>query len=178
LSTEQTTAPATTPAPNSAALYDCRESEELHCSTEEEAIEEWVEFWQERDGDTAEVIAKHAPVDLCGYDRESINAEHFAKGIATRLLEEAIEAFDEDYGSPDGDSKIEDGAEEEARSAIHAALTKLYSRMTVWRCHQVSKRTLDAVEIEARMRAYRPDWFETEVPEADAAATTTTESTP
>lgn len=131
---------------NSAKFYDCRDSEQLSLGTEEEAVEEWLEFWMTPGVDVVALIAKQAPVTVRGYDPEVIDVDREAKSMAESLIERAIEYFDENFGNPDGDTEIAEGAEKVAEEAVRAALVTLYGNMHVWRCEEVSKRVLNATE--------------------------------
>jgi len=145
-----------------AEYYDCRESDTLTHQSAEEAVEDWLEFWTERDDDVSEVIREHAPCEITAYQTQVIG-ENWVKGLAESLLEHAEERLVENFGDP-SDYDKECIAPEDLKACLPAmieAVRQVASRFQVRRCEPVATRTLTAEQVETMMREFNPHWFET-----------------
>ena len=149
---------------DSATYYECGESETLTHESPEEALEAFVESWQEPGLDTMRLISERAPVTVLAYRRDVVSQTEITQ-IATYLLEHAAEHFSENWGDPDGD---DDGLDAKARDAaleaMRAAVNLFYSFGRGWSCSKVGERTYSGEELEEMMREYNPDWFKATTP--------------
>lgn len=140
--------------------YDCKESDTLTHRSAEEAVEDWVESWMERDGDVSEVIREHAPCEITAYQTEVIG-ENWIRGLAESLLEYAEERLVENFGDPNDYDK-ECIAPEDLKACLPAMIEmvrQVASHFQVRRCEPVATRTLTAEQVETMMREFNPGWF-------------------
>jgi hypothetical protein len=147
-----------------ALYFDCREAEEYTHSSPEEALEEYFDLHYDKDVPIIDLIAKHAPITMTGYDREPVS-EAWMQGTAESLHESLEEIFGDEFGDPDGQwlqQRERDGAGEKIRRALIDAVRVAVASWDVWRCVAVGKKEYSAEEIEAVLREQCPEWFEKE----------------
>ena len=142
-------------------FYDCRDGEELRHESPEEALEEWIELWCTIGCDVSAVIREHSPVTLLVFRQDEVDDVDLTSW-AQKAVDDAQQAFDDEYGDPEGgtDNGLDDGAAEEYRTAVRAALVKFVARGTVWRCTKIASVDLEAEQVETMLREYRPDWWD------------------
>lgn len=159
--TTEPTAPATGADPfDSADYYDCRDSETLHHTSPEEAVEAWLDHWMEPGCDVRKIIEEHE-CEITAYRRESVT-EDWIRSHTEGLLEHLAECLAEDFGNPSGDECIDDEALKGCMPAMMAAVRQVATEAHVWRCERIASRVLDEDEVETMMREHNPHWFETD----------------
>lgn len=108
--------------------------------------ERFEQVWQA--GDThADTLKRAAPIEVLAYERDTVGAE-WIKDSAERLLEDTLERFEWDFGSPDGDSTDFGTADaERVRKGLESAIADLVGSCHVWRCSRVASRVYHEDEI-------------------------------
>jgi hypothetical protein len=150
-----------------ALYFDCRDAEEYTHSSPEEALEEYFDLHYDKDVPIIDLIAKHAPITMTGYDREPVS-EAWMQGTAESLHESLEEIFGEEFGDPDGqwlqhrERADDNGAGAKVRATLIDAVRAAVASWDVWRCVAVGKKEYSAEEIEAVLREQCPEWFEKE----------------
>lgn len=150
---------------DNADYYDCRDSEMLHHTSPEEAVEDWLDHWMEPGCDVRKIIEEHE-CEITAY-RPEVVTEDWIRSQAEGLLEHLAENFAGDFGNPSADECMDDEALKECMPAMMTAVRQVVAKANVWRCERVASRVLDADEVEAMMREHNPHWFE-QNPEPDA----------
>lgn len=146
---------------DAAEVYGLGEEEEMACGSPEEVIAEVLEGLAEINCDMAELIARHSPITVCAYARDTV-PETYADTEATIAVEELVERFDDAFGAPDGGSEPDENMLKEMREHVARAVRLMVETMSVWNCSKVASRTYGAAEVEQMMREANPDWFEEE----------------
>jgi hypothetical protein len=141
-----------------ADFFDCRDSDTLHHTSPEEAVEDWLDHWMEPGCDLRKIIEEHE-CEIVAHRREVVT-EDWIRSHAEGLLEHLAECFAEDFGSPNADECIDGDALKDAMPAMMEAVRKVVADAHVWRCERVASRVLDEDEVGAMMREYNPHWFE------------------
>lgn len=144
-----------------AAFYDCREAEEYHCQSPEEALEELLDEWMEPDCDVAAFIKENAPYTICCYNPRKLE-ESFVKNAAAQALEWLAQHFDDEYGVDYYHNTSWATVRKEFEPAMEKLLHEFFSKAKIWQCEEVGRFELGAELVEKMMREYRPDWFEKE----------------
>lgn len=149
--------------PSEAVYYDCQDSEYLTHESPEEAVEDRIDALQDGETPIADIIAKLCPLEVRCFVRGEISEAEIQQR-ADGLLEIAVEGFEEEYGSPDGDHEAL-GVEDvnAVRPAFIEAVRALAARATVWPCKYIGSVELDAAQVEAMMREHYPEFFEKDV---------------
>lgn len=144
-----------------ADYYDARDSEDLTHESIAEAVEEYLDCFIDRDREPIDAIREHAPIEVTAFRRRSVDGG-WIEGTARTCLEHAAEAWGEEYGDPDGGDEFDEADYDRALPAMAAVLRDFLDKdgPTVWACSPVGKYSYSAEEVEAMMRAHRPDWFD------------------
>ena len=113
---------------------------------------------RECDAATAErLIREHLPlgIDVLAWRREPANPE-WAGRMADHFLDACSSDWGEDYGYPDGrDELVDDNGVDlrvEFMPRVEALMRELASRMVVWRCEEVARRTYTPDEVVDELR--------------------------
>jgi len=147
---------------DNADFYDCQDSEDLTCTTPEEALEEYIDGWTEVGDSLEAVIRKYSPIIVVGYRRKTISDGEMRREIRWSV-DEFVQRLTNEYGDPDGgpDSSISTEAIEVLIDTIFPTIREtIDEHFLVWACESVGKREYNADEVIALMREHRPDWFE------------------
>lgn len=135
--------------------YDCRDNERLTHDSHADAVLDVVEFHHDPARTTEAVIRGMGDVCVKAYARRKVSDAWF-KRTAADLVEQAEEAFDEEYGDPDGDSSCDIGAK---KGEIEAVLRSAFADVTVWQCRVIGEVRLDADDVLALVRDHAPEWL-------------------
>lgn len=119
---------------NDKALFSCAEDDEsLSCDNEDDAILEWLEQADiECVGETITVY-EFKRMEVSEKDRES---------HATDMAERLLENLDENYGNPNGYTKVTDAHKNLAREFVD----KMLSCYHVWACECVGQKDHDVIK--------------------------------
>lgn len=130
---------------DTADFYDCSDDEELSHTTPEEAIEAYLDGWEEEF--TLEFIRNHAPIKVRALRRwrvQDMDIEH----VADHAIEYAREHFGEHFGDPNGGwDGMTLAAAQDALPLFRSAVRRLYSHAQVWTCSEVASREYSVEEI-------------------------------
>lgn len=140
-----------------ADYYDCTGSEVLEHVTILDALEAYLDDFLSPHCNTAAIILDHAPYKVTAHQRKTVD-DAWIRSTAEVLLEEASEAFDQEFGDPDGNSEVP-GPSEEATLALIQVLKAYYKGYRVWQCEESGSQVFTAHEVEVMMRQENPDWF-------------------
>lgn len=135
--------------------YDCRDNERLTHDSHADAVLEVVEFHHDPSRPMEAVIRDMGDVCVKSYARRKVSDAWF-KRTAADLVEQAEEAFDEEYGDPDGDSRCDIAAK---KGAIEAVLRVAFADVTVWQCRVIGEVQLDVDDVLALVRDHAPEWL-------------------
>lgn len=146
--------PADLPEPD---FWTCKEdAEQLDCSDEDEAIEEYLDFSLHPNMTAAQAMAAlPKTVEVYGYTRDEGPDEKEKNSWALGLTEQLLEWIDDEYGDPDGETDNEN--EPEVKNIAREMVDKALENYTIWRCHKVCTKTVD---VEEWVKKERPDWLE------------------
>lgn len=143
---------------NGAKFYDCdAEAEQLNYTSPADAIEAFVDYNFTPGETLARCIERLAPVKVSAFVPMDID-EAWCRILTDRLVEDLLQALEEDFGDPDGchltlkDSKP-------VKTLIRAAVDQAAKDAAVWGCVAVAERAYDAAGIEAVLRQHCPQWF-------------------
>jgi len=144
----------------SATYYTCDDdAESLSCEDAEGAIEEFLDKVYEHGVGIVESIRRHSPITVYAYARREVTL-HWMHGTADELSERFDEVFSEEFGDPDGGSRISKNDLAELARDFESAIGRLVANTEVWQCEQVATRTYSAEEVESILRESRAEWFE------------------
>lgn len=142
----------------SCAFYDCDDGcESLSYEILEEAIAVYVEG-----GDsvsTEDRILAVTPLEVYCYDREELNPR-FAELQAGSAIEEAKDAWLDEYGGPCGENELPAEALRKAEQELEVVFRKLFESGKVWNCKIVKTVTLTADEVRTVLKQYIPEIFD------------------
>lgn len=139
-------------------FYSCTDPENLTHTEPEEALEEYLDGWLDHKMSVAEVVAaiRKYEVTVSAYNPTEISDGQI-EAWADQCLEKLMEDFSEEHADPD--SALGDAFPSDAGQLMREAVKNIVRRTSVWSCEVVGKVTLTPDQLEAVMRAYRPDWF-------------------
>lgn len=137
--------------------YDCLDRETFTHESPEEAIEERLDLYATPGCDMQALVREHSPLVVNAHARDKVT-EQWLQSMAIHLADALIEAWEEDFGDPDG------GGTEINQKLLVARLEpvvrEVVSNARVWQCSPCGSHAYLAEEVEAMMREHRPDWFE------------------
>lgn len=144
-----------------ADFYDCNDREDLEFETPQEAVFDYLDSQCEPGCNALDVIKKACPLTVYAYKRMQTD-DMFLETEAKHLLEIAEEDWLEVYGNPEADSSFAKEDHEKAIPALVGLLRMFYSNGDVYACDGVGSVTLDALQVEALMHEFNPEWFKGE----------------
>ncbi len=136
--------------------YDCRDNERLTHDSHADAVLEVVDFRHDPARTTEAVIRSMGDVCVKAYARRKVS-DAWLKRTAADLIEQAEEAFDEEYGDPDGDERCDIATK---KGDIEAVLRVAFADVTVWGCRVIGEVWLDADDVLALVRDHAPEWLD------------------
>ena len=140
--------------------YDCSDNvEELEHQDADSALMAYVEYVAGETQTLRSVLEDLSPITIYEYTRMLGMSVLQTSLLSGRLAEDAAEAWNEEYGGPDGQCDMESDVVEELATAFEAALKVAYSKSKSWNCEVTGKVELTVEEAETRLRACAPEWF-------------------
>ena len=139
---------------DNADYYGGEDEETLEYTSPEEYIERIIEDWGKN---WIKAIPEASPIFVRAYKRREID-EHWIRHQAERFSRNINEAFQEDFGDPDGDANQPDSMK--FISEIADLVKRILSTGEVWQCDPIGSRKFSAEEVEKMMRENRPEEFE------------------
>lgn len=124
------------------------------CSTVEEALESYLEYFMSPGCNPLDVIDDKCPVEVEAYERKAPDAR-WVRNEAERLWEMLQEDWDEEFGDCEtGTDWTGSEAMETFAKAILEEVGRFATTQPVWQCEEVAKRSFDYDQVVAMMREY------------------------
>lgn len=144
-----------------AKFYTCDPTEEGYESeTPAEAIEAFLERWQEPGVDTEAMIRERGPITVYAYHPESVSVD-WMDNVADSMFEKLEEEFNDFFGNPNGDhDAVREIDKTRLLGEVQGIVADYCTVAEVWSCEKVGERDYSADEVLVLMRSFRPDWFE------------------
>ena len=142
-------------------FYTCsKDTEELQHTDAVSALEEYVDgLFSEPCEDVRGLLARYGTITIYVHRRVPLDIPTMARHEADRLAECAAEAWNDEYGGPDGQMDMDADPIAALATAIEPALVAFYSSGQSWNCEECANVGLSAEDVEAVLREHRPDWF-------------------
>lgn len=130
--------------------YDCADPEDLTWTEPAEAIESFIDGFLSPNMTTEEIraaVEKHCPLVVTGYKRRPVG-DADRQSYVFALSEHLLEAYDDEYGDPNGNVESIDEDDFGAVAVLlRAAVDKFCDAAQVWACDKVAQREYTADEI-------------------------------